>query len=76
MDRQSSSLEWLGFFYSFFNDNYYLKVDNSNKLKANDLNSGEVELTNNILELDQISTFEDEVASVIGDQFSYLLNLH
>ena len=36
-----------------FNDNYYLKVDNSNKLKANDLNSGEVELTNNILELDQ-----------------------
>ena len=36
-----------------FNDNYYLKVDNSNKLKVNDLNSSEFELTNNILELDQ-----------------------
>ena len=29
----------------------------------------------NVLGLDQISSFEDEVASVIGDQFSYLLNL-
>jgi F-type H+-transporting ATPase subunit alpha len=29
----------------------------------------------NILELDQIQAFEDEITSVIGDQFTYLSNL-
>jgi proton translocating ATP synthase F1 alpha subunit len=29
----------------------------------------------NILELDQISSFEEEIVSVVGEQFSYLLNL-